>query len=50
MGGAEDFKVGGTKQDSQAERAENFFVPPLSQMYKQSRHIKELMKKKQESN
>ena len=30
-GGATDFKVGGTKQDSRAERAEKFFfVPPTT--------------------
>ena len=28
MGGATDFKVGGTKQDSRAERAKKKFVPP----------------------
>ena len=28
MGGAADFKVGGTKQDLRAERAEKFFCPP----------------------
>jgi len=38
MGGATDFKVGGTKQDSRAERAKKNFVPPLFQMwgYKQA--------------
>ena len=33
MGGATDFKVGGTKQDSRAERAKKKFVPPLFQMW-----------------
>ena len=34
MGGATDFKVGGTKQDSRAERAEKIFLyPPLFQMW-----------------
>jgi len=28
MGGATDFKVGGTKQDSLAERAKKKIVPP----------------------
>ena len=28
MGGATDFKVGGTKQDSRAEGAKKNFVPP----------------------
>ena len=45
MGGATDFKVGGTKQDSRAERAKKSFVPPLFQMwgYKQANINRDLL-------
>jgi len=51
VGGAADFKVG-YKTGFASGVSGKKFVPPLFQMwgYKQSRHINELMKKKQESN
>ena len=39
IGGATDFKVGGTKQDSRAERTKKKSVPPLFQMWDTSKQI-----------
>jgi len=44
MGGAADFKVGGGVQNSRSRKK------MWGYKYKQSKHINELMKKKQESN